>query len=146
MSTEEENKALVRRFNEIINQKELEAFYQIIAPECVFHLAVGDISAEEYRQFGEMLFRSIVPDFYITVEDIFAEEDKVVMRLTWSGTHSGELRGVAPTGNKIEMTEIAICKIANRQIVEIWAEQNELRLLEQLGAIPNPNVKRKVSS
>ena len=65
-----------------------------------------------------------------------AEGDKVAIRVTWRGTHKGEFMGIAPTGNKIEMTNTLIFRIAVGKLAENWATIDELRLMQQLGVIP----------
>ena len=85
----EDNKAIVRRWVEIVMGKELESFSEVLAPDCVFHMMVGDISPEQYRQGIEAVYKSVVP-FHVTIEDIFAEGDKVATRGTWGGIHRGE--------------------------------------------------------
>ena len=135
MSVEQDNKATVRRWIEIVMGGDLQAFYEVLAPDCVFHMVVGDISPDQYRKGIEAVYKSI-DLFHGTIEDIFAEGDKVATRGTWGGIHKGELRGVPPTGNEITMTQNVIYRLADNKIVDIWAEQNELHLLQQLGAIP----------
>ena len=132
----EENKAVVGRLVDIINQKNLDEFYECVAPECVFHMAVSDATAQHYLQVMKTMVQSIIPDLQVTIEDIFAEGDRVAARNTWGGTHKGELRGVPPSGNRIEMTQNCIYMIINGKIAEIWQEQNELSLMQQLGALP----------
>jgi predicted ester cyclase len=74
-----------------------------------------------------------------TIEDIIAEGDRVVWRLTIRGTHRGMFRGIAPTGKYITITAMKIVRLANGQFVENWGEQDNLGLLQQLGVLPAPN-------
>ena len=57
---------------------------------------------------------------HVTVEDIIAEGDKVVARITMSGTHQGELMGVAPTGKQITLGLIDIVRFDGGKLVERW--------------------------
>jgi predicted ester cyclase len=59
-----------------------------------------------------------------------------VARVTGTGTHTGELMGVPPTGKRLEMTGIVIYRIAGGKIVERWAQHDVLGLMQQLGVIP----------
>lgn len=72
------------------------------------------------------------PDLRIHIEDLIAEGDKVVARMTFRGTHRGPLRGIAPTGRQIRFTAIRIYRIANGKIIETWANQDALGLFSQL--------------
>jgi predicted ester cyclase len=72
------------------------------------------------------------------VEDLVAEEDKVVGRITAYGKHEGELFGIPATGKDIRVTGIAIWRIRNGRIVEHWHETDQMGLMHQLGVIPGP--------
>ena len=131
----EENKALVRHAFELMNRKELDTFFQLLDTGYVAHYAIGDFSLEQAKQFETMYFAAF-PDAIATIEDILAEGDKVAIRVTWRGTHKGEFMNIAPTGNKIEMTNTLIFRIAVDKLAENWATIDELRLMQQLGVIP----------
>lgn len=77
------------------------------------------------------------PDGSHTIEDMIAEGDKVVVRVTGRGTHTGELMGIAPTGKQLMMTGIAIYRLEDEKIVERWAEHDLLSMMQQLGIIPS---------
>jgi uncharacterized protein YhfF len=74
------------------------------------------------------------PDLRTDIEDLIAERDRVVARLSFRGTHQGEFRGIAPTGRAVHFTAIRVYRIADRKIVESWANQDALGLLNQLQA------------
>ena len=131
----EENKTLVRHAFELMNRKELDTFFQLLDTGYVAHYAIGDFSLEQAKQFETMYFAAF-PDAIATIEDILAEGDKVAIRVTWRGTHKGEFMNIAPTGNKIEMTNTLIFRIAVDKLAENWATIDELRLMQQLGVIP----------
>lgn len=130
-----ENKTLIRHIFDLYNQRELDALYKLIAPEAVLHASRGDMSMEQSKQIDAMFFTSF-PDFTATIKVMVAEGDKVAFQVTWRGTHKGEFMGVAPTGNKVEMTNTDIFRIAAGKVAEGWATMDELRLMQQIGAIP----------
>jgi hypothetical protein len=74
----------------------------------------------------------------ITVDDQFAEGDKVATRWTGRGTHTGELSGIAPTGKEVTITGLTISRLEGGLIVEEWITWDTLGMLVQLGAIPAP--------
>ena len=76
---------------------------------------------EGFRQFYARL-RSAFPDLRYTVDDLIAEGDKVVVRWTWSCTHTSVFRGIAPTGKQATVTGMAIYCLAGGKIVERWVD------------------------
>ena len=133
----EENKQLVRRFiDEIHNQMNLEAMDQFVAPNMADHS--GRVSTIEGAKQVMRLFASAFPDWFATIEDFIAEGDKVVMRGVASGTHRGVFMGIPPTGKRVTVPGIHIWRIRDGKIVENRQEVDNLGLLRQLGAIPQP--------
>jgi len=82
------------------------------------------------------LVRDAFPDFHNTVETLVAEDETVVARLTYRGTHRGELFGVAPTGKQVTYVGVAIFRVADGQIAEGWVLSDTLGLMRQLGIVP----------
>ena len=130
----EENKKLVRRAYELANRRELDAFFELLAPEYVEHLPTGDLSREQVKQYSHTFFDAF-PDIIFTIEDMVAEGDKVAVRVTWTGTHKGVFMDIAPTGNKINITNANVIKIIAGKWVEFW-NITDIRLMQQLGVIP----------
>ena len=80
------------------------------------------------------------PDVRVTIEDLLAQGDEVVVRWTLRGTHDGELRGGIPaTGRRVEVSGITISRIRNGKLVENWGNYDLLGMLQQLGVIPAPD-------
>jgi predicted ester cyclase len=73
-----------------------------------------------------------------TIEDMIAEGDKVVVRVSARGTHSGELFGIPASGRELTTTGVAILRIENGKIVEHWSEVDMMRVLVQIGAVTPP--------
>jgi steroid delta-isomerase-like uncharacterized protein len=134
----EENKAIARRSWEAVSQGDVDAQMEVYATDCVIHEPDEDVQgAEGLRQFvGGIL--AAFPDMSVTVEDEIAEGDKVVTRWTARGTHRGEFLGIAPTGNRVEVTGITIHRIEGGKIAEEWEMPDNLGLMQQIGAIPSP--------
>jgi predicted ester cyclase len=84
------------------------------------------------------MMRAAFPDLHYAVEDQIAEGDKVVTRYTASGTHQGELMGVAPTGSRVEIRGISITRIKGGKIEEIWESYDALGMMQQLGVVAFP--------
>jgi predicted ester cyclase len=84
------------------------------------------------------MFRSAFPDFKATINDIIAEGDKVVIRMTWNGTHRGEFMGIPPTGKRVSFGVFDILRIAGGKFVEHWGQMDSMLMMQQLGVIPAP--------
>jgi steroid delta-isomerase-like uncharacterized protein len=138
----EENKALIRRYFEAIdaacitgNANILDEF---LAPDFVTHTPFPGVAPNrEGMKQVFMAFVASAPGSHV-VEDLIAEGDKVVGRITANGTHEGQLLGIPRTGKKIRMTGTTIWRIADGKIVEHWSEIDVAGLLQQLGALPIP--------
>ena len=134
----EENKALLRRTYEAVNQGNLTAFFELFTPDFVLHNGSMTIQGlEAFKQIEAMLLTAL-PDIHYAVEDIIGEGDKVAVRLTVTGTHRGALMGVPPTGKHTTVTESALSRIVGGKIAEHWSETDMLGLMQQLGVIPAP--------
>src|SRR5215210_1928632 len=107
MSTEQ-NKAIKQREFEAVNQNNLDDLEEVIASDVTSHPArPGQAPGlEGVKQLFSSLHAAF-PDFHIDIEDMIAEGDKVVARVTASGTHQGEFMGTAPTGNRVEWNSAA---------------------------------------
>jgi steroid delta-isomerase-like uncharacterized protein len=137
----EENKALSRRWaEELFSQGNLDLAGEIFAPDHVNHDPNVPMEASGpegmKRLFG--MYKSAFPDGRLTIEDQIAEGDKVVSRWSASGTHQGEMMGIAPSDNRVEMKGITIDRFAEGKIAESWNNYDLLGLMQQIGALPSP--------
>ena len=131
----DENKALVHRMWEAINKGNLTVLDELSAANFVWH-APGGSEHHDLETSKKIIARffTTFPDFHVTVEDMVAEDDKVVMRSTRTGTHKGEYRGIAATGKRVTWTFISIYRIEGDKIVEEWDESDHLNMMQQMGA------------
>lgn len=139
--SEEKNKALVRRFvEEIFNRGNMSVADELVAPDFVEHeeLPPGIPSDREGVKQLTTMMRSAFPDFKATIDDIIAAGNKVVIRMTWTGTQKGEFMGIAPTGKSVSVGVIDIIRIADGKFVEHWGQMDSMGMMQQLGAIPEP--------
>jgi len=143
----EENKALVRRYvEEFVDRSNFDLSDEIFAPNFLRYDADPDqmSGVEDLKHFFAML-HSGFPGFQSTIEDLFAEGDKVVLRFTFHGTHQGEFMGIGPTGKQVTMAGIDIFRIADGKIVELWNQEDVLGMMQQLDAIPEPGHSEEAS-
>lgn len=140
MSSSEDNKALIRRFYGEIDQGNIEAMDELVSEDYVNHDPLPFPGIAEGRaglkQAFEMFWKA-TPGTH-EIEDQVAAGDKVVTRLRGVGKHDGELAGIPPSGNDLNVKAIAIHRIAEGRIVEHWSVVDSATLLQQLGVIQLP--------
>ena len=140
MNNIQANKAIVRRYvNEVQNDHSIEALETIFSKNFIDHTnAFGGVfqGIEGLKQgYVEML--TAFPDFRATIHDQIGEDDKVVTYKTIEGTHQEVFLGNPATGKKIEFKVIDIFRIEGEMIAECWFLFEELKFMQQLGAVKN---------
>jgi steroid delta-isomerase-like uncharacterized protein len=140
--SEEDNKAIIRRWIEAFNQRDLQGEADVLAPGFVAH--VPDAPAPQalegldaWRQFTAP-FVEAFPDLRLTIQDITAEGDTVAARVAFHGTHRGEFQGLPPTGKQVAFSSMEFNRVVDGKVEEHWVEIDLLGLMQQLGAIPEP--------
>lgn len=81
--------------------------------------------------------RKGLPDFKSVTEHLIVENDKAASRSVITGTHTGPLWGIPPTGKKVTFTSMAMTRIEHGKVVETWWNSDNLGLLQQIGVIPS---------
>jgi predicted ester cyclase len=124
---------------EILNQGKYELIDEIYAPDFVEHYEQPGVppTREGFKQFA-MAYRSAFPDLHYTVEDAIEAGDKIVHRLSASGTMRGDFLGMPATGRPATWSEIHIGRVADGRLVEHWGLVDQLGLFVQLGIVPAP--------
>jgi predicted ester cyclase len=139
MSTEQ-NKATVRRFyEEVFNQGKFDVLDEICVSNYVSHNANNPPGIPNDRDGLHQivkLYREAVSGLHFTIDDIIAEEDRVVCRWTSTGRQTGNLLGIPPTRKEATVTGTDIERLENGRLVEGWGVFDQLGLLQQLGVIP----------
>ena len=131
----EENKAVVLRWFAELDRGNLDIVDELIAPDYVDHNpALPNLPAgrEGVRQYVRIL-KAAFPDAAHTIDDIIAEGDKVMTRVTARGTFLGECIGYQPNGNVVEISGLAVHRIENGRLVEHWAHADIAGFMHQLG-------------
>ena len=136
----EQNKAIVRRwFEEVWNRGRVETIDELLAPHGIGH-GLGDSEADTHGPEGFKPFvanlRGAIPDMHISLDDVIGEGDRVALRFTLRGTHTGPGLGIPPSGNRVQIQGVIIVKLLNGQLVEAWNSYDQLGLLRQIGALP----------
>jgi len=142
---EEQNKEVVRKMFEAWGKGDFETYKELLAPDYVYYLpsiSSKPMSLEETIEMGKML-RKAFPDISWSMEELIAEDDKVIFLFVFRGTHEGEFGGIPATGNKIESSGIMITRIENGKVVEDKEEFDQLGLMMQLGMELKPKEEEK---
>jgi|SRR5215467_8801659 len=134
----EENLGLMRRwFQEVWNEGRVQTVRDLLASNAV---ARGQRGAEaeirgpeEFVKFVNEI-RGSFSDMKLTIEDILAADDKVVVRWSAAMIHTGHVLGFPPSGKSVRIGGISIARIFNGKIVEGWDNWDQLGMLEQIGA------------
>ncbi len=136
--TVEENKALLRRIiDQAFNERNLGVVDELLSEDFVGHSWPPEVdsSREGLKQLVN-IFTVAFPDLHVQIDELIAEGDKVVARVTTGGTHQSDLMGMAATGKRVSFAEVHIIRIANGKAVEHWGVEDSLGMMQQLGVIP----------
>ena len=133
-----ENRTLVHRlYEEVWNKRRFELLDELISPSHallapnVSGNEVG-VGPQEYRRQVLALLKGF-PDLQMTIEDIFGEDEKIVVAWTLSGTHDGEFTGIPATHNKVSVDGVTIHHVADGKVIDSFVNWNHLALMKQLG-------------
>ena len=88
------------------------------------------------RQLFKMM-QAAITDFHVDVHDMLQDGDKVVARVSFVGTHTGEFMGVPASGNPVNINAIDIIRFRGDQCVDHWGVMDMAGALAQMGAGPN---------
>lgn len=132
---EEENKELFRRFvEEVVNPGASDRMEEFVAPGYIEH-TTDTHGPDGYRDNHSKILAAF-PDFHVEIEKIIAEGDMLAFHLTYSGTHRGEFRGIAPTGKKVSWASMQFRRVEDGMFVEAWGLSDTQGLLEALSEEP----------
>jgi len=141
---EEQNKEIVQRYwDGKWNTRDIGILDELMAPDVVYHGTSMEMnSIEEYKQVYQS-FLSAFHDTQVTFEDLIAEGDKVMSRITIRGAHKGELEGMPPTGKTFTSSFFTVFRLVDGKIVEEWEIFDELGMMQQLGMELKPKETEK---
>ena len=137
LSTEQENKLLVRRYiEEVVNTGNVTLLSDFVSPDYFeTNAPAGQVRGIEGAKQHIVSVRRTYPDLHVTVEQQIAEGDWVATRITARGTHRGQWLGMKPTGKRVEITGVNLDRVGAGRIVEHGGAANLLVPLLNIGAI-----------
>jgi steroid delta-isomerase-like uncharacterized protein len=133
----EAKKIIHRWFDEVWNEGKENVIDELMHPQIVGYGLTPDgspVGVTEFKVFYHNL-RSAFPDVHVAVEDAFEEGNKIAMRLTITGTHTGEGLGFPPTNKPISVSGMVMSELQNGQIIRAWNLVDNLSMMQQLGAV-----------
>jgi predicted ester cyclase len=140
MSSSDANKALIRRFYREIDAGNIDAMDELVSEDYLNHDPPpfpGLASGRKGLKQAFKMFWDGTPGHH-EIQDQIAEDDKVVTVLRAVGKHEGELAGISPSGNELNVKAVAVHRIEGGRIVEHWSAVDTAAMLSQLGVIQLP--------
>jgi predicted ester cyclase len=134
----EQNKAVVRRFFEAFEANDAAGLNDVLAPDLVAysHGQPGAQTRDEHVQ-GILFWNSAFGNTRFSIEEQIAEGDRVASRMTMQAVHNkGEFQGLAPSGRQVQSLAVTIERIRDGQIVERRVISDWMSVMHQLGLAP----------
>lgn len=140
MSDTEKNRALVRRYIDAMNERDTNALTALVSDGLINHAALPEAQGRSgLRVIVEKLGKAF-PDGKFVVEDVIAENDRVVCRMTFTGTNSGDLDfsrfPLRATGRRVQFEHLHVFRVEGDAIVEHWGYRDDFAMMRQLGITP----------
>ena len=122
----------------IWNERKLQVVDDVVANSYVRHDPAfpGEVRGPAgFKQYVQAMWAPF-PDSRVSIDDLFVEGNKVAVRWTFRGTHTGDFMGIPPTGKEVTLPGISLVRIEQDKMAECWDGYDALGLLRQLGALP----------
>jgi steroid delta-isomerase-like uncharacterized protein len=128
------NVDLIRKAVNAFNTEPPEVCVSLLMPDFIMNLAGAprQMHGREAWYRNMEVMKSAFPDVTAHIEDIFSSEDRVALRLTMRGTHTGEFVGISPSGRSVEYTSIELYRITDGLIAEEWICSDMVTLMQQI--------------
>ena len=125
---------LVRRAFDAFNRGELETCTQLMVPDFIANIpgVSQPIRGRDAWKQGAQEFRHAFPDLQACIEDVFATEDRVAVRLSFRGVHRGSFQGIPATGRQVAFTSIEIYRVSGDRLAEEWVSPDISTLMRQI--------------
>src|SRR3954447_7233346 len=136
----QQNKQFIERlWRDLVNGQRVASLPEMVSPDFVDHTPLpglpGDLDGLRTRL---MVLHQAFPDFQSKILDLTAEDDKVVVLVSSSGTHESSFLGETPSGRHWSILEIHILRVVDEKLVEHWGIPDFFGMLQQLGMVTAP--------
>ena len=135
------NRAIVRETaTQSMGGGDVEVAVRAYAQNVVYHNPVlagmpSRPSRPDAVRMVVMSTRQAFPDMRYTIESLVAEEDRVALLYSWTGTHTGAIGDVPATGRVVSASGAIFCRLSHGKIVEQWDIDDRLAIMQQLGML-----------
>ena len=134
------NGAVVRRFvDEVINNGDYSVLQELVHPDYVYRSPDQELQGQEALEALFTAYRSGLPDLNASIDDLIETEEKVMISITLTGTHTGDLMGIPATGNSLNVHAMILSRLEDGKIVEEWEILDMLGMFQQLGVVSLPS-------
>ena len=135
------NVALIRRFyEELWNRWDLAVAREVVAPDIRFRGSLGTTveGLDAFVGYVEQIHAAF-PDWHNQIDELITVDDRVVARMTWTGTHRGSLLGIPPSGRAVTYVGAAFFRVREGKIREAWVVGDTQELWKALGVLAVPS-------
>jgi steroid delta-isomerase-like uncharacterized protein len=136
----EQLKAFYRRYiDQVWVQHRIDGLEQFFTQDHLDH----DLPDDQGRGLDHLratmgYMQAAFPDERVSIEEMFVDTETLIVRLTFTGTQQGEFFGIPPSGRRVEIGQIHIVRFRDGKMAEHWSRSDDLLMMRQLGAIPEP--------
>ena len=135
----EANETVLRRFiDEVINNGDFSVLDELVQPNYVYRSPDQELDGPEALKGLLAAYRIAFPDLNVRIDDLVNGGDKVVISVTLTGTHEGDLMGISPTGKPVKINGMILSHFQDGKIVEEWEILDMLAMFQQLGVVSLP--------
>ena len=135
----ETNETVLRRFiDEVINNGDFSVLDELVQPNYVYRSPDQELDGPEALEGLLAAYRIAFPDLNVRIDDLVNGGDKVVISVTLTGTHEGDLMGISPTGKPVKINGMILSHFQDGKIVEEWEVLDMLAMFRQLGVVSLP--------
>ena len=135
----EANETVIRRFiGEVINNGDFSVLDELVQPNYVYRSPDQELDGPEALKGLLAAYRTAFPDLNVRIDDLVNGGDKVVIAVTFTGTHEGDLMGISPTGKTVKINGMILSHFQEGKIVEEWEILDMLAMFQQLGIVSIP--------
>ncbi len=132
------NRRVVERyFDEWANRGNTQAVDQLVAPHLVLRHPHATVNGLDQYKHSMAAFRSAFPDLHFVVEDLVAENDRVLARYVMTGTQQGDYQEHPASGRACRVAGMSLFRLHDGLIQEVWVNQDRLGMQQQLGWLPS---------